>query len=535
MSHEDYSRLLRQIEQEWPADEPELRTIAWLLVVLGFRCGLRRMEALHLQLQDVLVKGRGELIVRPTSLRPLKSQSAERRIPIGVFLTESEMNKLREWKEKRFANPAIGPTDCLFGVTESGMNPVSDKIFNQINALMRSGDGSDTGEEHFHELRHGFATWTSLALMLSDLKEVPVLFPELPETTTWLSKCQELKNALFRHSHPTRKYAFMLARFLGHASPGTTLENYVHCVDFLLSLFLSESEMMRPDSTLVGRFCGQSDNTWRSWVQNGELNAIPVRLWERRIRALGIRAEKRDSASKATRAMPEALHWAKYLWEYVYRSETEQEDPEELRRRFHLGEDAAVSVRARAKYVAGLLLYPNKFRHEMELRTPVPGKPDEQIRLNCPRRPRGWRDLVSDSLVNALSKMNDKDHLRTLMQGALKSYVCNVDREHFVRFQDLLHAREARQFIHFMRQLGISGKTLRLISGDTSEDSDHRKKWKRVLKMQVETRPPGGDYGPKSAISIRAGDQFVADTRISHSAFRFLLVLAFIAFGEIPE
>lgn len=534
-SHEDYSRLLRRIEQEWPADEPELRTIAWLLVMLGFRCGLRRMEALYLQVQDVLVRGRGELIVRPTPLRSLKSENAERRIPIGIFLTKDEMEKLRRWKEDRLANPTIGPTDCLFGLAEIGMNPVSEKIFNRINVLMRRGDSSDTGEEHFHELRHGFATWTFLAVMLSDLKEVPVLFPELPETTAWLSKCREVKTALFRHSYPTRKYAYMLARLLGHASPGTTLENYVHCSDFLLSLFLSESEMMRPDSTLVGKFCGQADTTWRSWVQNGGLSAIPVRLWERRIRALGLGSEKRNRALKTTRSVPESSHWAEHIWEYLYRSETGHEDPEELLRRFHLEEDIAVSVRARAKYVAGLRLYPNQYRHEMELWTPNLARPNEQIRLNCPRRPRSWRGLLITNLANALSKMNNRPHLRSLMQGGLRYCVCNVDRNHYVRFRDVSHARDAQQFIHLLHQLGISGKTLRLISGDTSEISNYRREWKRALQAQVETRPRGGDYGPNSAISIRAGGQFIGGTRINHSAFSFLLVLAFIAFGEIPE
>jgi len=246
ISHDDYESLLNNIDRNWPVGDAETRTIAWLLVVLGFRCGLRKMEALYLQVQDVMVLGRGELILRPTALRSLKSDNAERRIPLGIFLSAEEMDRLRAWKQQRLTHPEIQPTDCLFGVSAGNGRPVSEKVFQRIHSFMRSEKDSSTDKEHFHELRHGFATWMFLALMLSDLPEAPVLFPNLPKTTAWLSKCKELRTALFRHKYSLRKYAFMLARLLGHASPGTSLENYVHCADLLLAVFLDQAEMMRP-------------------------------------------------------------------------------------------------------------------------------------------------------------------------------------------------------------------------------------------------------------------------------------------------
>jgi integrase len=135
VSFEDYGKLLKRIEDEWPADEPERRAIAWLLVVLGFKSGLRRMECLCLQVEDVLLEGRGELLVRPTPLRRLKSANAERRIPIGALLTPRELERLREWKKKRVSNSNVGPTDCLFGISDGG--PVDENIFDEINRLMR--------------------------------------------------------------------------------------------------------------------------------------------------------------------------------------------------------------------------------------------------------------------------------------------------------------------------------------------------------------------------------------------------------------
>ena len=129
----------------------------------------------------------------------------------------------------------LAKPNCLFGIVERDLNPVSEKIFNRINQFMRSADTPDSGKEHSHQLRHGFGTCMFLALLFADQERMPVLFPQLKETNEWLSKCAKLKTGLFRHAYSTRKCAFLLARLLGHSSPGTTLENYVHVADYLVS------------------------------------------------------------------------------------------------------------------------------------------------------------------------------------------------------------------------------------------------------------------------------------------------------------
>lgn len=211
------------------------------------------------------------------------SRLGERRIPIGVFLTSTEMEKLRKWKEQRVKMPGIGPADCLFGIRKNDPNPVSEKIFSRINQFMRPAGTVNSAEEHFHELRHGFGTW----------------------------------------------------------------------------MFL-------------------------------------------------------------------------------------------------------------------------------------------------------------------------------VMQDALALYIHNVDRENFVRLSDLSHCQVARRYVYFLNQLKVPRTTIRFVSGDSQEDSQYRRSWNKSLGAHIEPRPAGGDFGPKSAISILPKEKWNSKISIKGRAFRFFLVMAFIVFGELP-
>jgi hypothetical protein len=92
------------------------------------------------------------------------------------------MKRLREWKERRLNKGNLHPTDCLFGISNVDPNPVSEKIFNTINMLMRP-EGDREAGEHFHELRHGFSSALHLALNLPDTAATP--FPKLNDTSSW--------------------------------------------------------------------------------------------------------------------------------------------------------------------------------------------------------------------------------------------------------------------------------------------------------------------------------------------------------------
>jgi hypothetical protein len=344
-----------------------------------------------------------------------------------------------------------------------------------------------------------------------------------------------VKATIFLHPYPSRKYGFMLARLLGHGSPSTALENYVFVTDSLISAFLSASELMRPEPRLVTRFCTLPESTWRDLTSKTGLSGIPVRLWRDGFPGLLAQFGKRKSDSGRFASAKTAENWVEQTWEFLHHSITEDVDPESLMKRHGFDEATADGIRLRVNYLAGLFLYPNERRHPMQVQQPGSTNPERKNQTNCPRHPRDSSDKIPAELATVLYEMRRNEHRRKLMQSALAIYVHNVDRENFVRFANLDKADDVRRFVHFMKNLGVPRINLRFVSGDPAPDSDSANAWRKYLRVVVEPRPSGGDFGSKTAISIRPNRILNPKITIGFPGFRFFLVMAYIAFGELGQ
>ena len=182
--------------------------------------------------------------------------------------------------------------------------------------------------------------------------------------------------------------------------------------------------------------------------------------------------------------------------------------------------------------MAGLKLYPKEYRHDMTHPRPAPDSSEVNSEPNCPRRPRGETNQIPAVLQEKLRRMFSHKHERGVMQATLKTYVDRVGRESFVHFPNFACAEEARQFVYFPSRLGVNRRRLECVSGNNAEGSTDQERWKAELNVQVQPRPKGGDFGPKSSISIRPTQQIRDEIVVSRSAFRFLLVMAYIVFGQ---
>lgn len=96
---------------------------------------------------------------------------------------------------------------------------------------------------HYHHLRHSFATWTFTRLMLSDLAQIPDLLPGHDATNSWLKESKQFREQLYGYHVHTRKHAYVVASLLGHSGPSISFEHYVHSLEWLLPLFLSNSAL----------------------------------------------------------------------------------------------------------------------------------------------------------------------------------------------------------------------------------------------------------------------------------------------------
>lgn len=137
-----------------------LRLAQIALLIIGFRCGLRRNEIYFLKITDFhyleegLITERTELEIKFSSERKLKTPSAIRRIPIGIFLIEPELKILNFYFSARVKNNA---GEYLFSEPFLDTQYSKEQLFTPIISLLKQITRDNSFR--FHRLRHSFVTW----------------------------------------------------------------------------------------------------------------------------------------------------------------------------------------------------------------------------------------------------------------------------------------------------------------------------------------------------------------------------------------
>lgn len=208
--------------------------VAWMMLTLGFRCGLRRREALGLRVRDIHWSAKPELLIRPYSGRRLKSASASRRIPLYALLEDEELAVLRRLVDRRVA--MAGADALLMDIDREGQALGQSVLIPRLHALMRQVTGG--AEIRFHHLRHSFATWNLLRLLTARRPfDAGRYLPGHPLTARWLVESSKAfrSSLLGEHEGPTRKAAYAIARLMGHSAVSVTMEHYFHVADWLIA------------------------------------------------------------------------------------------------------------------------------------------------------------------------------------------------------------------------------------------------------------------------------------------------------------
>jgi integrase len=227
---DEYLRVLSEISgPRGPADD-YLRTVLRLIVILAFRCGLRRCEVLYLMAHDF--DDADHLHVRNNKFRRVKTSNANRSIPAGILLSPEELSELNVFlREKRnWGNEAL-----LFSKSEPEemdvpLNP--DGLVDKIHMAMR--DALDDQSLKMHHLRHSFATLLTAKLLPNTAGFVRGFFGERHEKTVkWLEEDRGVfRKQLFGTSEIKGLDFQAVAHLLGHGSPATSVEHYIHSLDW---------------------------------------------------------------------------------------------------------------------------------------------------------------------------------------------------------------------------------------------------------------------------------------------------------------
>jgi integrase len=260
ISEDEFQKALQILRERSGADqdgrtvEQEFSCAAMLILILGYRAGLRRMEALKLQLTALNEQDPAELLVRPWAQRRLKTPNATRKLPLYALVPDGELKDLKAWKARREAQNSQGTPSPFFFAIPSKLTSLPEKpIFELIHSALRTVTHRPT---RFHHLRHALASWLAFALLKPPgAKHFPLL-ANCPMTQRWLND-EGLMARIYANDFPSRRHLFCISRILGHSSPELTCECYISSTDQILALWL-ELETPRKDVRFWAAASGDS-------------------------------------------------------------------------------------------------------------------------------------------------------------------------------------------------------------------------------------------------------------------------------------
>lgn len=206
--------------------------MARCLLILCFRFGLRRAEALGLSIADVdHVDPGGVASIRDNGARRLKTVNARRCLPLALLCTD-ELEDLRLLAEHARTGEHLSLSSDTYLFFESPLpegtvvndHPAVGLAMDQLRRA--TGDRS----LHLHHLRHSFATLQLLGALACDLDDAAQA--QLPDwIRSAIAGAQRFQAACGAvvGSHGFRGTA--VSHALGHGADATTYEHYVHALE----------------------------------------------------------------------------------------------------------------------------------------------------------------------------------------------------------------------------------------------------------------------------------------------------------------
>ena len=317
--------LVTHAEYRWAlhacGDAPAQRIYRLLriMLMLGFRAGLRFSEARRLSIEQVEDAAAPWLHVRKNEWQArLKSQP--RRIPLYALLPPDELSELTAWRRTRLQEAQGDASAALLTDGPDTREPVSEaRLRKHCSRTIQHATGDpSTG---FHHLRHSFATWTLFALLRPYLDECAFAgVAALDDPELSLEPCQQLRSNLLVQSSG-QEAIWVVTQLMGHSGTAVTRRCYIRLFDLLS---LSESwSLCRMDAGSLGEIyglapssCYELANRWhRVWYERATREwpaSTVVRVQTRRepdaqTQALGAHSDDMDTEVEQLCRCAEAL------------------------------------------------------------------------------------------------------------------------------------------------------------------------------------------------------------------------------------
>jgi integrase len=206
-----------------------LRDASRVALMLGYRCGLRRAEAAYLRACDF--DPADHLHVRPCSLRKLKTSNARRDLPLRVLLPTEELEEVLKFVSARDRAGSNREDALLFSVESNPQAPINfERVIGQVHCALRIATGDES--LHYHHLRHSFANMLLLKLWPALHPVARHVFHHHPATVAWFDEPESFRRQLFGTSAIRGSDLQAIALLMGHGGSATTLEHYIHVLDW---------------------------------------------------------------------------------------------------------------------------------------------------------------------------------------------------------------------------------------------------------------------------------------------------------------
>lgn len=239
----EYSLILDSFDRQKPEG-----AISRILVILGFRAGLRWPEALHLNIDDLVFTGScAELHVRNNERARTKTLAGRRVVPLHCLLEQAELDEVKAWWLHRRTEIAAQMDRMDRGWDRQLFQKTDDNFERRLRRDVQHEIKRFTGNTGavFHDLRHSFGSYLIATLALPfDVPDEELVLP-IDKSVVSHERRARIADTLLGKDRLGLNALHAAGALLGHSGERSTLVSYFHLHDWLAGNYVSRSETMR--------------------------------------------------------------------------------------------------------------------------------------------------------------------------------------------------------------------------------------------------------------------------------------------------
>jgi integrase len=224
----EFDIFLAELKNHTDEEEYEVMEV---MCILAFYAGLRRFEVGKLSLHSINFEIYAEIRVAKS-----KTRAGRRIVPIEYMMPAYYRAIIKNYYAKRLEETKGKINRQLITVDTT---PYIQKIIYALKSFF------DCKELTFHSLRHCCCSWLAAELMLSFYPDAISCLPKDFRSLHVSSRDVEGYTKLLGSGYTRATMFTTLAKFMGHASPETTIERYTHTLDFFAEYFVRNFDAQR--------------------------------------------------------------------------------------------------------------------------------------------------------------------------------------------------------------------------------------------------------------------------------------------------